>query len=128
MNRPVIAISMGDPFGNGPEITIKALSRKEVYDRCRPLVVGDLSSLRYAARVAEAVNGIKVTLHKIASISEAVFEPGVIDILDLGLISPDRYPAFPEPESSLLQKIPQRSLLWASDLPRKAATRLFTMS
>ena len=39
---------MGDPFGNGPEITIKALADKRIYERCRPLVVGDAASMEYA--------------------------------------------------------------------------------
>ena len=26
MERPIVGISMGDPFGNGPEITVKALN------------------------------------------------------------------------------------------------------
>lgn len=39
--KPIVAITMGDPFGNGPEITVKALAKPELYDTCRPLVVGD---------------------------------------------------------------------------------------
>ena len=42
--RPILGISMGDPFGNGPEITVRALSDAAIYDRCRPLVVGDEGS------------------------------------------------------------------------------------
>lgn len=52
MDRPILGISMGDPFGNGPEITVRALANKGIYDRCRPLVVGDMSSMDYALRVA----------------------------------------------------------------------------
>ena len=40
MTRPIIGITMGDPAGNGPEITVKALARADLYDRCRPIVVG----------------------------------------------------------------------------------------
>ena len=53
MNKPILGISMGDPFGNGPEITVKALSDKTIYDRCRPVVIGDVSSMEYAAKVAK---------------------------------------------------------------------------
>ena len=48
MMKPILGISMGAPFGNGPELTVRALSDRAVYDRCRPLVVGDESSMRYA--------------------------------------------------------------------------------
>ena len=34
MDRPILGISMGDPFGNGPEITVRALANKGIYDRC----------------------------------------------------------------------------------------------
>jgi 4-hydroxythreonine-4-phosphate dehydrogenase len=39
--KPVIAITMGDAAGIGPEIIVKALQSKNIYDKCRPLVVGE---------------------------------------------------------------------------------------
>ena len=30
MNKPILGITMGDPFGNGPEITVKALADKTI--------------------------------------------------------------------------------------------------
>ena len=51
MNRPVVAITMGDAAGVGPEVVVKALADPEVYDRCRPLVVGDARRLRRAAEI-----------------------------------------------------------------------------
>ena len=38
---PVIAITMGDAAGIGPEIIMKALASPGVRALCRPLVVGD---------------------------------------------------------------------------------------
>ena len=40
MNKPIVGITMGDPAGSGPEITIKALADPEQYTYCRPIVVG----------------------------------------------------------------------------------------
>lgn len=85
-NRPIVGITMGDPFGNGPEITVRALSDRSVYDCCRPLVVGDASCMEYALQVAEKVRGVRLTLHKVKSVAEAEFQYGVIDILDMGLV------------------------------------------
>ena len=31
MNKPIVGITMGDPAGSGPEITIKALADPEQY-------------------------------------------------------------------------------------------------
>jgi 4-hydroxythreonine-4-phosphate dehydrogenase len=44
--RPILAITMGDAAGIGPEIVIKALARPEVRQHCRPLLVGDLAILQ----------------------------------------------------------------------------------
>lgn len=90
--KPVIGISMGDPFGNGPEITVKALARKDVWDCCRPVVVGDVSSMKYAATIAEKVSNINVRIHSISDISEALFMQGTIDVIDLNLVPTDKIP------------------------------------
>ena len=90
--RPVLGISMGDPFGNGPEITVRALADKKIYGRCRPLVVGDTSSMTYALKVAKKVNGIELKLHTVHSVEEARFQYGTIDVLDLGLVPESAIP------------------------------------
>jgi 4-hydroxythreonine-4-phosphate dehydrogenase len=38
--KPIIAITMGDPSGIGPEIIVKALVSRKVHRVCRPVVVG----------------------------------------------------------------------------------------
>jgi len=48
---PRIAITMGDPAGIGPEITVLAHAREELFSRCRPVVYGDPGILRRAAEV-----------------------------------------------------------------------------
>ncbi len=95
-NRPILAISMGDPFGNGPEITVKALSDPDIYARCRPLVVGDLSSMAYAARAVKKAGGVEVALRAVRAVQEAQFEPGTIDVYDLGLIKNADIPGSPD--------------------------------
>ncbi len=47
-NRPIIAITMGDPCGIGPEIIVKALQSPEVAQICVPLVIGDRLALERA--------------------------------------------------------------------------------
>jgi 4-hydroxythreonine-4-phosphate dehydrogenase len=51
MTRPVVAITMGDPAGIGPEIVVKCLARREAHEICRPLVIGDVARLRRAAAI-----------------------------------------------------------------------------
>ncbi len=38
--KPILAITMGDPAGIGPEIIVKALLMPKVWRVCRPLVIG----------------------------------------------------------------------------------------
>ena len=45
---PIVGITMGDPAGNGPEITVKALSDPALYERCRPIVIGDAKMIEQA--------------------------------------------------------------------------------
>lgn len=90
MNKPIVGITMGDPAGNGPEITVKALVHSDLYDRCRPLVVGDAKILEQAAGF---VGRTDICIHRCEQVSDALFVPGTIDVLHLELI-PD-VAAFP---------------------------------
>ena len=96
MKKPIIAISMGDPFGNGPEITVKALADASIYEMCRPLVVGDACAMEYAVRASKTVFGTDLGINTVQSVSEAKFQPGIIDVLSLGIIKPEDIPGDPE--------------------------------
>jgi len=96
MNKPIIGITMGDPFGNGPEISVKALADKALYERCNPLIVGDIASMEYAAKVAGRVSGINIKINPISAVKDAKFQHGTIDVLPLGIIKPEDIPADPE--------------------------------
>ena len=48
--KPVIAVTMGDPAGVGPEILIKALNDARVKKAASVMAVGDLGVLREAAK------------------------------------------------------------------------------
>ena len=39
--KPLIAITMGDPAGIGPEIIAKVIDSGEIFPLCRPVIVGD---------------------------------------------------------------------------------------
>lgn len=51
MTLPILGITLGDVCGVGPEITIKALNRPEIYQFCKPVVIGDYGALEKAAYV-----------------------------------------------------------------------------
>jgi len=84
--RPLIAITLGDPAGIGPEIIAKALSDPGVYGACRPMVIGDCSAMRMGLEVARA----ELTINAIDKPDEGRYTCGTIDLLDLGNIDADK--------------------------------------
>lgn len=78
---PILAITMGDPAGIGPEITLKALSGPKVYQLCRPLVVGDAALLRHVRPIVGAEH---LQVHTVKHPNEARFESGTVDVLQVG--------------------------------------------
>lgn len=85
MYRPVIAITMGDAAGVGPEIIVKSLAAASVYATCRPLVIGDAARLRRAVDIVGADLRVEVC----SDPREAEFVAGRVDCIDLGLIPQD---------------------------------------
>jgi len=82
MSLPVIAITMGDAAGVGPEVIVRALAAPKVYDRSRPVVVGDANRLRQAIDIT----GVPLTVAVVESPSQGAYEVGVIDCIDLACI------------------------------------------
>ena len=83
--KPIIGITMGDAAGIGPEIIVKSLTDKDIYDRCQPVVIGDAKMLERVKPIVEA----DVEIHVINSVSEAKNKLGVIDVIDLDLLPID---------------------------------------
>lgn len=86
--KPILGITMGDPSGNGPEISVKALMDPKIYDKCRPVIVGDAECLREAVKVVEGAGAL--TVHPIRNVKDAVFSFGTIDVLDMGVVDLSR--------------------------------------
>ena len=84
MERPVLGITMGDPSGNGPELSVKALMSPELYIRCRPLIVGDTKCIEDAIKVVKGAEGLKV--NSVKSPDQGIYEFGTIDVLDMDMV------------------------------------------
>ena len=77
--RPVLGITMGDPAGIGPEISVKALMLQKIRSVCTPILIGDAA---FMARVAKDVNKVDWKINAISNPSEAKDRDGIIDIID----------------------------------------------
>jgi 4-hydroxythreonine-4-phosphate dehydrogenase len=80
MDRPLIAVTMGDPAGIGPEIVLQALEDEAVLAASRPLVIGDRGVLEQAATFC----GFQGRIRAVDRPEEGAYEVGAVDLLDLG--------------------------------------------
>lgn len=82
--KPIIAITMGDPAGIGPEIVAKAFSKPQIYSLCRPFLIGD----SYAMEMGLGVSKSNLQINTINKIEDAIFTKRIIDLLDLENVDP----------------------------------------
>ena len=79
MVKPIIAITLGDPAGVGPEIVVKSLSDPQVYEVCKPLVIGDKSVITNALMICNQ----QTDIHIITQPNQGQYQYGTIDLIDL---------------------------------------------
>jgi 4-hydroxythreonine-4-phosphate dehydrogenase len=75
---------MGDPAGIGPEVILKALLRDDVYQVCRPIVLGDINVLRMVSRKLGPLS-----FHIIKTPSEMTGSPGLVDVISVSNLTRD---------------------------------------
>lgn len=84
MSQPLVAVTMGDPAGIGPEIVARALAEPEVRTACRPVVVGDP---RIMFRAMELVKG-GLVVRTATSLQAVGSDPGTLDVIPAGELPP----------------------------------------
>jgi 4-hydroxythreonine-4-phosphate dehydrogenase len=82
-SKPIIAVTMGDPAGVGPELCLRALGDPAVLDAAIPLVFGDAGVLR---RVAEACDLAAPGAVIDRAAWDAGAAPGEAAVVDVGAI------------------------------------------
>ena len=85
MTPPLVAVTMGDPAGIGPEIIAKTFVDPDFHARNRALVVGDAGMLERAAELL----GLPLEVREIPEPEDAAFVPGTADVLQVGGLPPD---------------------------------------
>ena len=85
MELPLIGITMGDPAGVGPEVIVKALSHPEIFQVCRPVVLGDSRVISRACHILHMDLQVKET----GNIGEEIYQPGHIHVFNLSNIEVD---------------------------------------
>lgn len=80
MNRPFIAVPLGDPAGIGPEIVVKAVSSTEITDMARCVVVGDYNVIENAVKITNT----QIKLHIIEKPED--YNDGYLNIIAINNI------------------------------------------
>ena len=83
--KPIVAITMGDPCGIGPEVIAKALTEGQVQGWCRSVVVGNVQVLNQAVNLT----GVPLQVREVQEVRGAGELPGVVDIVDIHNLSPE---------------------------------------
>ena len=85
MSKPLIAVTMGDPAGVGPEIVAKSLASEAVTEVADCVIVGDKKCMENAIRIVGAGLEIRV----IQKPSEGQYEKGIMNLIDLDNVNMD---------------------------------------
>jgi len=84
ISRPIVATSIGDPGGIGPEIVAKAWVSGEAHAVSRPVLIGSAHAMRQGVEIARA----RATVRVISDVGQLGDSPEVIDIIDSGELDP----------------------------------------
>ena len=90
--KPLLAITLGDPAGVGPEVVVKAWGDQRVHDCCRPVALGHPEILRRAIELT----GSSARVHTLDSVS-------TIAQLGLDPSDPFRIPCLPVGSDEVLE-------------------------
>ena len=82
MDKPTLAVTIGDVAGIGPEITARTLlGHESLRHDCVPVAVGDAEAIR---RGVDVVGGDRAAVRVIDDPREATNEPGTVEVLQVG--------------------------------------------
>jgi 4-phospho-D-threonate 3-dehydrogenase / 4-phospho-D-erythronate 3-dehydrogenase len=93
--KPLLAITMGDVNGVGPEILIRALTHAEAWDDCVPVIIGSVAA--YESFCASSARAPKPVC--IDSLKEIPDGPDVVGVWDAGYPGPKIKPGTLDPEA-----------------------------
>lgn len=77
--KPIVAITLGDPAGIGPEIVVKSLANPNIYEVCYPIVIGDSAVIKQALILCQ--QSLKINV--VEKPSAGKYEVGSVDLIDL---------------------------------------------
>ena len=79
-DKPLLAVTIGDPSGIGPEVVAKSLQNRSIYALIQPVLIGSVFC------VQKALNDINSpdTVIEVSSTSDVKAKPGLIEVISPG--------------------------------------------
>ena len=68
--KPIVAITMAEASGIGPEILMKAINERSIFDHCRPLLIGDHKIMKMVGDEFGIAGNVRV----VKTVHDAVWE------------------------------------------------------
>lgn len=85
MSRPVLAMTVGDPVGIGPEIAVRTLLEYGGDDRAHGIAVGDAGAIQRAVDVL----GVDATIRVVDEWTDEPADESTVDVFDIGVLGDD---------------------------------------
>ena len=79
-DKPLLAVTIGDPSGIGPEVVVKAFQHRDLYDLMRPVLVGTVLDVQ---KGVDAINSSD-TVVAVDSPADANGLPGTFEVVSPG--------------------------------------------
>ncbi|MCF0140932.1 MAG: 4-hydroxythreonine-4-phosphate dehydrogenase PdxA [Mogibacterium sp.] len=87
MKKPLIAVTLGDPAGIGPEIVARSIADKELFAITNCIVVGD----RKIVEKAIEITGEDLRVKVVEDPADGDYSEGVLNMIDLDNIDMDKF-------------------------------------
>ncbi|MBQ3428476.1 MAG: 4-hydroxythreonine-4-phosphate dehydrogenase PdxA [Mogibacterium sp.] len=87
MDKPLIAVTMGDPAGIGPEIVARTVADKDLFAETNCIVIGDAQILEEAI----AVTGADLRINIVEAPESGDYSAGVLNLIDLDNVDMGRF-------------------------------------
>jgi 4-hydroxythreonine-4-phosphate dehydrogenase len=87
MKKPLIAVTLGDPAGIGPEIVVKTIADKDLFEEANCIVLGDAKIVKQAIEVT----GADLKVNCVEDPADGDYSEGVLNMIDLDNIDMDKF-------------------------------------
>jgi 4-hydroxythreonine-4-phosphate dehydrogenase len=85
--KPIVAITMGEASGIGPEIMMRAMAGGAIFDHCRPLLIGDYK----VVKMVEGELSITGNIRRIDKVDSETWNGNTANMIDLNNIPPGSF-------------------------------------